>query len=123
MPINQPKVSQLCEALRDFLEQEVTPAVDDSGLKYKLKIAMNVLGIIARESELGDQFQRLERIELGEYLGADGGNDELNQNLLKHIQSADLSAIDDKLLAALAQITVAKMAIDNPRYASYLKHL
>ncbi len=133
MPVNQPNVSQLCEALQEFLGREVTPAVADDGLKYKLKIAMNVLGIIARESELGEGFRRLERSALSEYLGddaesaapesADLESTDVNKRLLDHIRSGDIASREDDLLAILERITVAKMAIDNPRYASYLKHV
>jgi len=128
MPVNQPNVSQLCEALQEFLGREVTPAVADDGLKYKLKIAMNVLGIIARESELGEGFRRLERSALSEYLGDDSESADLestdvNKRLLDHIRSGDIASRGDDLLATLERITVAKMAIDNPRYASYLKHV
>jgi hypothetical protein len=132
MPVNQPNVSQLCEALQEFLGREVTPAVADDGLKYKLKIAMNVLGIIARESELGEGFRHLEYSALNEYLGCDvestdpkssaSESTDVNQRLLDRIRSDDISREDD-LLAALERIAVAKMAIDNPRYASYLKHV
>lgn len=108
--------------------REVTPAVADDGLKYKLKIAMNVLGIIARESELGEGFRRLERSALSEYLGDDSESADLestdvNKRLLDHIGSGDIASRGDDLLATLERITVAKMAIDNPRYASYLKHV
>ncbi|MFT6655967.1 MAG: hypothetical protein ACJAWI_002742 [Marinomonas primoryensis] len=133
MPVNQPNVSQLCEALQEFLGREVTPAVADDGLKYKLKIAMNVLGIIARESELGEGFRHLEHSALSKYLGddaesavpesADLESTDVNQRLLDHIRSGDIASREDDLLATLERITVAKMAIDNPRYASYLKHV
>lgn len=128
MPISQPNVSQLCDALQEFLTTEVAPAVDDDAIKYKLKIAMNVLGIIARESELGEGFRRLERSALSEYLGDDSESADLestdvNKRLLDHIRNGDIASREDDLLATLERITVAKMAIDNPRYASYLKHV
>ncbi|MFT6552693.1 MAG: hypothetical protein ACJA1I_002750 [Zhongshania marina] len=128
MPINQPNVSQLCDALQEFLTTEVAPAVDDDAIKYKLKIALNVLGIIARESELGEGFRRLEQSELNEFLGDDPEclkpeSRDVNLRLLEHIRSGDIALRQDDLLAALERITVAKMAIDNPRYASYLKRV
>ena len=128
MPISQPNVSQLCDALQEFLTTEVVPAIDDDAIKYKLKIAMNVLGIIARESELGENFRHLERSVLNEYLSDEPESTvpertDVNQRLLNHIRSGDISSREDDLLAALERITVAKMAIDNPRYASYLKHV
>lgn len=133
MPISQPNVSQLCDALQGFLTTEVAPAVDDDAIKYKLKIAMNVLGIIARESELGENFRQLEHSALNEYLGDDPESlgvestaperTDINQRLLDHIRSGDIASRQDNLLATLERITVAKMAIDNPRYASYLKHV
>ncbi|CAA0105489.1 DUF6285 domain-containing protein [Zhongshania aliphaticivorans] len=128
MPISQPNVSQLCDALQEFLTTEVAPAVDDEAIKYKLKIATNVLGIIARESEQGGDFRHLEHSALNEYLGTDSESSgpewtDVNQRLLDHIRSGDIASREDDLLATLERITIAKMAIDNPRYASYLKRV
>ncbi|MBW2939810.1 DUF6285 domain-containing protein [Zhongshania aquimaris] len=123
MPVNKPNISQLCDALQSFLETELAPAVSDSALKYKLKIAGNVLGIIARESELGEEFKRLESDQLNTLLGDDGSEGNQNQRLIKLINSADILSQEDDILAALERITLAKMAIDNPRYASYVKHV
>nr|WP_255558284.1 DUF6285 domain-containing protein [Zhongshania aquimaris] len=109
--------------MQSFLETELAPAVSDSALKYKLKIAGNVLGIIARESELGEEFKRLESDQLNTLLGDDGSEGNQNQRLIKLINSADILSQEDDILAALERITLAKMAIDNPRYASYVKHV
>ncbi|WP_295870934.1 DUF6285 domain-containing protein [uncultured Zhongshania sp.] len=123
MPVNKPNISQLCDALQSFLETELAPAVSDSALKYKLKIAGNVLGIIARESELGEDFKRMERDELNTLLGDDGSERSQNQRLVEFINSADIRPGEDDILPVLERITLAKMAIDNPRYASYVKHV
>ena len=51
MPINQPNVSQLCDALQEFLTTEVAPAVDDDAIKYKLKILNDFLHFILSPSD------------------------------------------------------------------------
>jgi len=47
---DRPSAGELAAAVREFLEQELLPTVDDHRLKFRTLVAMNALGIVERES-------------------------------------------------------------------------
>lgn len=121
MPISHPSAAELCNAVGEFLKEEVVPIAVDDGVNYKLRVAMNALKIIERELQLGSSLRATEQKLLSDYLGYDGDVDSLNAALIAQINGDELTGRDDELLAVLAEITMAKMAIDNPRYSTYKK--
>jgi len=46
---DRPTPVELIEAVRDFLAGEVAPALSDRSLRYRMRIALHALGIVARE--------------------------------------------------------------------------
>jgi hypothetical protein len=46
---DRPTAVELIEAVRDFLAGEVVPALADRSVRYRMRIALHVLGIVARE--------------------------------------------------------------------------
>jgi hypothetical protein len=46
---DRPTAMELLEAVRDFLAGEVAPALADRSLRYRMRIALHALGIVARE--------------------------------------------------------------------------
>src|SRR5574342_847525 len=46
---DRPTVLELIEAVRDFLADDVLPALVDRSLRYRMRIALHALGIVARE--------------------------------------------------------------------------
>ena len=46
---DRPTTMELLEAVREFLEREVLPALTVHGLKYRMRIALNLLRIVERE--------------------------------------------------------------------------
>jgi hypothetical protein len=46
---DRPTVVELIEAVRGFLAGEVVPALADRSLRYRMRIALHALGIVARE--------------------------------------------------------------------------
>lgn len=127
MPLSSPDVAEMCQTLSEFLTDEIKPQIASSELQYKLKIALNMLSIIARESQQGAALATFEQRSLSAYLGVgagEGGSAEsLNTRLSEHIANADIAAESAGLLDMLEGITLGKMAIDNPRYSSYLKRV
>jgi hypothetical protein len=49
MSHDRPTPEELVEAVREFLEQEILPGLDDRRLRFRTLVAMNALGIAARE--------------------------------------------------------------------------
>jgi hypothetical protein len=44
-----PSAAELTEAVREFLEAEILPVVDDQRLRFRTLVAINALGIVERE--------------------------------------------------------------------------
>ncbi len=125
MPLSSPDVAEMCQTLGEFLTDEIKPQIASSELQYKLKIALNMLSIIARESQQGAALATLEQCSLSAYLGDETGNgssaEDLNAQLSEYIANADIGTESVGLLSMLEGITLGKMAIDNPRYSSYVQ--
>ena len=49
-PPDRPVASELAEAVRLFLEQELLPTLADHRLRFRTLVAMNALSIVAREA-------------------------------------------------------------------------
>ncbi len=47
---DRPSAGELADAVRGFLEGEILPTLDDRRLRFRTLVAMNALGIVARES-------------------------------------------------------------------------
>jgi hypothetical protein len=46
---DRPSARDLARAAREFLEEEILPAVDDQRLRFRTLVAMNALSIVERE--------------------------------------------------------------------------
>ncbi len=47
---DRPTAGELAAAVREFLESEILPTLDDHRLRFRTLVAMNALGIVERES-------------------------------------------------------------------------
>ena len=52
---DRPGPAELAEAVREFLESEVLPTVEDSRLRFRVLVAANALAIAQRDLELGER--------------------------------------------------------------------
>ena len=66
---DRPTLTELTLAVREFLETEIAPALSDPRLKFRTLVAMNALGMIAREAELEESRLREECSGLLKVLG------------------------------------------------------
>jgi hypothetical protein len=47
---DRPAAGELATAVREFLETEILPVLDDQRLRFRTLVALNALGIVAREA-------------------------------------------------------------------------
>lgn len=94
---DRPTPVELAEAVREFLEQEILPVIDDRRLRFRTLVAMNALAILQRELE-----------SPGEDLSAA----ELEE-LARRIRAGDPPA---NALALLKGHVAAKLRVASPRY-------
>src|SRR5205807_1943964 len=77
---DRPHAAELGQAVREFIETEVLPGIDDPRLRFRTLVAANALGILERELTLGAPLVRREVVSLARLLGhADPLPDALEQ--------------------------------------------
>jgi hypothetical protein len=122
MPSNRPTANELLEAVGGYLKSEVLPGLSGNA-KYHLQVALNAVAILGREIASAAQFDDAERARLIALLKGSGTREELNRLLCLKIRDRDLSYRDPNLIDHLMQTATAKLAIDNPKYATYARAL
>jgi GNAT superfamily N-acetyltransferase len=108
-PHDAPSAAALTEAVREFLERDVMSATEGR-VRFHARVAINVLGMIERELELGPTQARAHAAALAR-LGLSS-----EAELAAAIRAG---ALDDRLeeVTALVRETVeAKLLVANPRY-------
>jgi hypothetical protein len=121
---DRPDAAELAQAVREFIETEVLPGIDDPRLRFRTLVAANGLGILEREIALGAPLVRREVRSLARLLGhADPLADDLevlrrravdlNRELARRIRAGDAPA---GALAHLLTTVADKLRVASPRY-------
>jgi hypothetical protein len=92
---DRPSAGELAAAVREFLESEVLPTLEDHRLRFRTLVAMNALGIVERESLLP------------------AGPAEDDRELARRLREGDVRAAD---LASLKERVAEKLRVASPRY-------
>ncbi|MCE7903755.1 MAG: hypothetical protein DYH20_14240 [Gammaproteobacteria bacterium PRO9] len=117
MPLNPPSRLQLFDIALEVLERE--PDQEAGGAAaYEARIALSLLRLIRRELALGDAFLEEEHRRLAALLGTPGDLAALNDALCGQLRRGERDIADPRLLQHLRITTLAKLAIDNPRYSA-----
>lgn len=95
--MDRPTAPELVEAVREYLEREILPTLDDHRLKFRTLVAMNALGIAIRELAAPDSGMT---------------DDELGE-LARRIRAGD---VPEDALALLKEHVAAKLRVASPRY-------
>lgn len=124
---------ELLVTARDALLQNILPNLPE-GLHYEVRMIANAMRIASRELALGASSERLELDILRQLVGrkqTDSGMSlstvasqiaEDKRALCLAIRAGEFDTADtkqDALIAALTEITLAKLAISNPRAIHY----
>jgi hypothetical protein len=116
MTQDRPTASELVTAVREFLEHDVMAATAGR-VQFHTRVAVNVLNIVARELELGDDFAEHERERAAALLGHDGEVDDLERELAALIRSGALDdSSSDAVRAHVRETVREKLLIANPGY-------
>ncbi|HEX4817985.1 MAG TPA: DUF6285 domain-containing protein [Nonomuraea sp.] len=107
-PHDVPTAAQLVAAVRDFLQTDVLPAVEGR-VRFHTRVAINVLGMVEREIELGPGQAREHAARLAALGVAD------DAELAAAVREGRL-ADDHALVTALEQAVRAKLEVANPGY-------
>jgi len=121
---DRPDPAELAEAVREFLEREIVPALEDHRVRFRALVAMNALGIIERELRSGETALRGEVERLASLLGEAGPEPEraddlraraleLNERLARSIRDGRVPAGAGEHLRETAR---EKLLVASPRY-------
>jgi len=103
MQHDRPTPQELAEAVREFLQAEILPILDDHRLKFRTLVAINGLGIAERE------------------LGTATPAREEEWELARRIRAGN---VPENAVALLKGQVAAKLRVSNPRHlAKYVDEL
>ena len=115
---DRPDLVELLESVKHFLETEVLPALPDARLRFRARVAANVLSVAARERMLEAELLAVERLRLSNLLSnGEATVEELNLELARRIRSAEIEATPGSAVwKHLRETAVDKLRIANPAY-------
>jgi uncharacterized protein DUF6285 len=119
---DEPTPSELIKAVADFLRTEIMPAIKGHNA-FKLRVGINALDLVTRQLALEGPSDAAEAVRLKALLGIDGSVMELNRALAEKIARGEMDLKTPGLKDHLWQTTLAKLAVDQPNYASYKREL
>jgi hypothetical protein len=117
-----PRLAELVSAVRDFLERQAMPKLEGH-TAFHARVAVNALAIVERQLKLGPDAETAEQQRLRTLLGRDGTLDELNRELCARIRAGEIGLSTLGLPEHLRETTLAKLAVDQPKYSGYLRAL
>ena len=119
---DEPTPIELTRSVADFLRNDITPMISGHNA-FKLRVAINMLDLVVRQLTMEEGSDAAEAARLSELLGAEGSLIELNRALAEKIASGEVNLATPGLSEHLWQTTLAKLAVDQPNYASYKREM
>jgi hypothetical protein len=113
-----PTIAELLDATAAFLREVAVPQLSGHA-SFHARVAANALEVVKREIELRPAAERDEHSRLTRLLHTDGSLEALNALLSRRIDAGEIGLQTPGLADHLWATTLAKVAIDQPTYASY----
>ena len=110
---DRPTSVELLEAVIDFINTEIKSDSYPTNKKFKFQIVLNVLNIVKREVETGEEINE-KFSELGSNLI--GENEFTIEKLSQKIRDKEFNFEDKDLIDFLYDLTEQKIKVDNPKY-------
>jgi hypothetical protein len=115
---DEPTPEELIKAVADFLRTDIAPQIGGHNA-FKLRVSINALELVTRQLALEQGSDAAELARLSRLLAMQGSLGELNRMLAYRIAKGELDLETPGLAEHLWQTTMAKLAVDQPNYASY----
>lgn len=129
---DRPTAQELVGAVAGFLSNEIVPTVSDPRLRFRVLIAANVLGIVARELGSGEapllaEWQRLIALLDEDANQAPARTEQLreditalNEELCARIRAGEADAGEwrSAVLDHVEQTVIEKLQVANPKYVT-----
>lgn len=116
-----PENTVLLASVEAFLKEDVMPQLDPAG-GFRARVSANVLGMVRRHLEqAGLDAAHDERELLARLTGRKGTLAGQTAELCRLIADGTLTADNSRLRDYLWLTTLAKLAVDQPKYSGYLR--
>ena len=119
---DEPTPIELTKAVADFLRSDITPMISGHNA-FKLRVAINILDLVTRQLTLTEDSDAAEGERLSKLLGMSGALIEQNRALADRIARGEIDLATPGLADHLWLTTLAKLAVDQPNYASYKREI
>jgi hypothetical protein len=119
---DQPSAIEIITAVAAFLREHAMPQLQGHAA-FHARVAANALDIVRRELEIAPGANADERTRLSALLGVDGTLADLNALLCEKLEAGDLTLESPGVADHLWQVTMTKLAIDQPVYSAYRRAL
>ena len=116
--IDVPHGADMLDAVARLLRDTLIPQLPADTV-FQARVAANAIDLVAREIRLGAAAQTEATTRLKALLTLDASLPELEAELASRIHEGQVGADTPGLMDHLWATTLAKMAIDQPSYASY----
>ena len=113
---DEPTPSEILTAIAAFLRNAVIPQATPL-VAFQTRVAANAVDLVARQITLAPASNAAEAEGLGKLLGLNGTLSDLNATLAAGIADGTLTGPD--LTNHLWTTTLAKLAVDQPKYSGY----
>jgi len=115
---DQPGPDEILVVAAAMLRSELLPALPPD-LAFKARVLANALDLVGRQVGAGEAAGVAAQARLAALLGREGDTLELTALLAERIEAGAIALDDPALLQHLWATTLAKIAVDQPGYASY----
>jgi hypothetical protein len=120
--IDAPHGADMLDAVARLLRDTLIPQLPADTV-FQARVAANAVDLVAREIRLGAAAQTDATTRLKVLLTLDASLPELEAELASRIREGQAGADTPGLMDHLWATTLAKMAIDQPSYASYKREI
>lgn len=120
--MDEPRGDEILESVAKLIRDVMIPQLP-AGAVFQARVAANAIDLVRRQLIDGERFERESHERLRALLGHEGEPAALERELCERIRDRSLTADTPGLLDHLMATTMAKMAVDQPTYASYRREL
>ena len=115
---DHPDPAEILDVATRFVRNELVAALPPA-LAFNARVLANALDLVARQITQDEQVSVDNTARLSALLQKSGPERELLGELTRRIEAGKFSLQDPALLDYLWTTTLAKLAVDQPKYASY----
>ncbi|WP_176593320.1 DUF6285 domain-containing protein [Sphingobium sp. EM0848] len=115
--LDDPRPEELLVAIARLLREDVVPKLSGA-TAFQARVAANALDLIMRQIAGEATIDAEENVRLAALLGQDGTTADLNRLLAARLREGVVEAALPGLMDHLWETTLAKIAVDQPGYAS-----